>query len=302
MANPNPSSRGRSTILVLGVVFVAIAVGIGAFALLGSANQTYSYCTANSVIPAATQLTSDMVSCTSTTGKAPTGADLLTSDTIGQYEQSGFTARTILPNDVLQKSDFIRPPAPGATFDAAAAQTVQRFSDLVNGNERAIVIVGDPTTSFLTAGDKIDIFWVGVSGSSPDVLVARRLMTKMVLYVVPVTPPTAGSQPGGTEIILGLTDQEAQNLLYAGYVGDLRIAIVSPLDKSTDQVCQTDETYFANTYGITLPQPITSTPVLSFSTPAPSAGASGVVSVPTPTPTPVTLPGNSPAASLLPGC
>ena len=297
----NSSGRGRGMILVLGVVFIAIAAGGVALAVSSSASQSYSYCTAKVTIPAATQLTSAMVDCQSTTGKAPGGAEFLTSDTIGQYEQSGFTARTILPNDVLQKSDFIRPPAPGATFDPKTAQTVQRFSDLVSGSERAIVIIGDPTTSFLTAGDKIDIFWVGVSGSSPNTLVARRLMTKTVLYTVPVVPPAAGSQPSGTEIILGLTDQEAQNLLYASYIGDLRIAIVSPLDKSTDQVCQTDETYFANTFGIVLPQPVTATPTLSFSTPAPLASGATPAPVATPAPT-IQLPGASPAASGLPGC
>jgi hypothetical protein len=182
---------------------------------------------------------------------------------------------TIFKGTLLQKSFFYRPgPAPAASGnpgDPLAAQAyAYRWTELLTGDNRGVVIIVDPTSTYVSPGDYVDVVFVS------DVSVAR-MFTKKVLYVVPRTDPAASSTnsalPTGTALILdGVTAQEALALDYASVNGRIFVSVASPDSVGIPSTIEMTPEEFTKMFGITTPGNSAPPFVEPSPTPAPSDG------------------------------
>jgi Flp pilus assembly protein CpaB len=295
MAKPRSGRRVNVRIILAGVlVFIAF---VGAAEFVSVVNRSYTAVFATHLIPAGAILTADDFQVVPVSGGAapalPDSATALIDSGSIQDFVGRIAVNTIHTGSPLLYGDFFRPsvdnpvdasPVPGASpvsNPVASQYYVFSFSELLKPEDRAVVIVGDPTSSFVRVGDYVDVFFISPTS-------VRRLFTKRVIYAIPQPDPSAigdTNTPTGTAFILELNAQEAQDLIFAQTQGTLRIGLASPDSvNSTGTVVETTPDYFSKTYSVTLPGVPTPQPGPSA---LPSGGGGGL---PLPSPTPGGLP------------
>lgn len=301
----------RLTILV-GLMFV---VGVSVFGVLSAAQPSYYYIhVASRYLTPGMPLTANDLELVEAQGNGPgrlsfwgDGAGFI--DTYITPEQmteilaqTPIMVNTRYPGDEVRLSDLYVPSAvacasgvgsaaaPVPSLDPATPpRFAHRLTDLLCGNQRAIVITGDATSTFARAGDLVDLYIVL---TNDDSTVVKRLMTKRVIYVIDRLIPSDpyeldGYVPTGTTLILDFSAQDAQDLIYASTIGSLRIGLASPLsDDGTTVTEQSDAQRFVNTYGFQIPGLDILPEVLPETSPTPS---------PTPSPAPNSSPSPSPS-------
>jgi len=249
------SARGSLVgIRTIAIVLIAVGVGLGALLVFGSVNETYTAWVANARIMPGTVLDRSLVSETVRRGQ-PASDNLITGAEIDAVVGKLVTS-PLYAGDPIARSDFFVPVSPDGVFDPATVTLATKFSELIPAGTTPILIQGDPTSSFVSVGDQIDIYFVG------DVS-ARKILTKTVLYAVPVPAIGAGSRPAGTQFFLDTTSQEAQDLIALSYRGELRIALVSPLAEATDETVESTDAWLSRTYKVTVgaaPSPVEELP------------------------------------------
>ena len=306
MAKPRGGRRLNIRIILAGVlVFVAF---IGAAEFVQIVNRSYTAAFATRLIPAGAVLTAEDFQVVPVSGgdapALPGAAPALIDSANIQSFIGRIAVNTIHLGSPLLYGDFFKPadannpnpidasPAPGAALASnpvASQFYVFSFSELLKPTDRAVVIVGDPTSSFVRVGDYIDVYFISPTS-------VRRLFTKRVIYAITQPDPTLSGNtntPSGTSFILELNAQEAQDLIFAQTQGTLRIGLASPdsISGTAPNLVETTPDYFSKTYQVTLP---------GIAAPAPSPSAlpgSGGGGLPLPSPTPggLPLPSASPA-------
>jgi len=259
------------------------------FYVMSSMSRQYTYFVATREVPAGSYLTADEVQTETGTGD-PSGPNIITNVDDMNARLGTLVIRELLPNDVLEYSSvYFHRPESTASDNVYSQQYAWRFTEILPAGSRAVVITGDPTTTYVRAGDYVDVYY---AGTDPIAGVTVRLMYQaQVLYAIPQPDPannanTGGaSVPTGTSFVLDLTPQQAQDLIWAQVNGNIRVALAAPDVTPNAPVVITDQTYFDQTYGT--PSGITpgasgsagaSLPPLSGATAAPTSGIPGLPS------------------------
>lgn len=270
-------------LILAGVLVFAVLVGTGLF--IQTVNRSYTAAIAARLITAGSPLTSADYSIATFVGEPPSD------QVINNSQVNDFLGR-IATSDIhtgapLLRSDFYVPIDIGAAASAnpndpqAAQRYAYRFTELLSPNERAIVLIGEPTSALIRTGDFVDVYWI-----TPDNTVRQLLAHKQVIYVVPQGDPAANgvNSPTGTAFVIEpLSVQEVSDLLYAETNGQVRIGLASPASDSVIQNNESTVDWMSNTYKVTLPG----------ASPPPS----GVSPTPSATPAPSGLPMPSPSAA-----
>ena len=278
-------SGGRSINLMLILGGVAI---IGVFALvfysLSSLNKQYTYFVATHEVPAGAVLQSTDIAPMTGAGD-PIGNNVIVGTDAMNSHLGQLVTRELLTGDVLQYSALFWAADNSGNNPAdpnAGQHYAYRFTQLIPANNRGVVITGDPTTTYVRAGDYVDIYYA-------DATSVRRMFEAQVLYAIPQADPASGAAAGavgvptGTSFVLNLTPQQAQDLVWAQQNGTIRVALAPPdvTGGSTTQI--TNQTYFDQTYGVSAAGPVASgsgasLPPVSGASPVPSQGVPGLPS------------------------
>lgn len=206
---------------------------------------------------------------------------------------------------LLQKSNFYvrRDPAatPGPSDDPAAfaQRYAYRLSEIIPAGSSVVVLEGDPTASYVKAGDTVAVFTIH-TGS------VAMLFTAKVLYAVPrpdpANDPTYSTLPTGTSLVLDTTPAQAAALMFAEEFasgGQIRIALVSPDTAELPITPELTDQLFSETYHVTIggftPEPLPSTAPEESAAPADG----GIVPLPSTDPGASSSP--SPRPSSIPG-
>jgi hypothetical protein len=268
-------------------LILAGVVIIGAFAVvfffLSSMNKQYTYFVAITEVPAGSVLTSAEIAPRTGSGD-PIGNVIVGTDNMNAH-LGQLVTRELLVGDVIQYSTLFWHADNSANNPAdpnAGQHYAYRFTQLIPSDNRGVVINGDPTTTYVRAGDYVDIYFA-------DAASVRRMFEAQVLYAIPQTDPASGAAAGqvgvptGTSFVLNLTPQQAQDLVWAQQNGTIRVALAPPDVNQNSTTKITDQTYFDQTYGVSAVGPVpsgsgASLPPLSQATPAPSQGVPGLPS------------------------
>jgi Flp pilus assembly protein CpaB len=270
--------RRGLNIKIIGVIMLGGALALGALVLGTQGTRSYRPAVASTTIAAGSPLSADEFSVDGSIAGDPPSAMVLTAESvqplIGQLATS-----TIYPGQVLQTGNFFNPLAYDPTQPTQAYTT--RLTQLLTKDQRGLILLGDPTSTFVQVGDYIDVYWINDTS-------VRKLMTKRVIYSIVRNLPASNAAgadytPAGTSFILDLSSQEAQDLIYAQQHGQLRVSIASPDSALGVPTCETTADYFARTYKVTIPGV------------TPGSGSNGGLFPPTSTPAPLGTP--TPAAS-----
>lgn len=172
---------------------------------------------------------------------------------------------TIHAGSLLQRSDFyVRPLSdePLAVGESPVLST--SWSQLLGPDDHAVAIQGDPTTSFVRAGDVVDLFYVYENVEEGGGVIVQQLFTRRVLFAIPTPLATAdGGSATGTVVVIRTNAKEAQDLIFAQQTGELRVAVaaptveedpIEPVDART--VSPTTAASFEEDYNVTLPESI----------------------------------------------
>jgi Flp pilus assembly protein CpaB len=276
--------RSLNLTLLLGGVAIVGTFALVFYILLGL-NKQYTYFVAIREVPAGAVLESTDITAMTGSGN-PIGSNVI----IGTDEMNAhlgqLVTRELLVGDVIQYSTLFWQADNSSNNPAdpnAGQHYAYRFTQLIPANDRGVVITGDPTTTYVRAGDYVDIYYA-------DATSVRRMFEAQVLYAIPQVDPASGAAAGqvgvptGTSFVLNLTPQQAQDLVWAQQNGTIRVALAPPdvTGGSTTQV--TNQTYFDQTYGVSAvgsPGPVSSgasLPQVSGTTPVPSQGVPGLPS------------------------
>lgn len=309
MSSSRPrGSRSRFNIRLVALLLVAVAVFLGVIVAVGSLTRSYTVIVATQIISSGTPLADGQFAVVHVNGDAPslegsTASRPLNDADLDLYRGLLLT-NTIYPGSILQTGDFYA----AITYDPAHPEQsyATRLTQLLGKDARALVIEGDPTSTFVQVGDYIDIIWLpnfaelntpvlGPDGNPLPLTTlytnsAQRLFTKRVIYAVPrpaIDPAVdPAGQTTGTVFILDMSAQESQDLIWAQANGTLRITLASPESVSGTGTTVTTPDYFNNLYNIvTSPAPsVSPTPTPAIETPPPSP--SGVIALPSASPAP----------------
>jgi Flp pilus assembly protein CpaB len=284
-----PKSR-LVNLRVLVLLALSTIVFFGIFAVTGANRSAYEVLVASGYLAPGQKFTELAFTRALVQGDPLTssrGEVFLTPETVSQY-YGRIVVNGIYPGDPIRVSDFYRPAcdegltaaAPTPSPDPSAAPTdqpeadfVYRLTELLCEGRRVVVIEGDPTSTFVRAGDIVDLYLVADGGESGTQV--TRLFTKRVVYVITRSIPVAGDpatdefNPRGTAFVLDLTPDEVAILLGAQADGSIRVAIAPP--------GALDETVVPVEPGVS-PTP--------FPTPSPSVPGLPSPAVPTPAPSP----------------
>ena len=276
-------------LILAGVLVFAVLVGTGLF--IQAVNRSYTAAIANQLITAGSPLTSTDYTIATFIGEPPSDQVVNNSqvnDFLGKIATSDIhTGAPLLRSDFYVPIDISAAASANPSDPQAAQQYAYRMTELLGPNERAVALLGDPTSSFIRTGDYIDIFWI-----TPDNTVRQLLAHKKVVYVVPQGDPAANaiSAPTGTTFIVEpISVQEASDLFYAETNGQVRIGLASPASNPVVQGNESTSDWMSNTYKVTLPGASVPPP---GATPAPTD-----TPVPTGLPLPTGQPGSSPSPS-----
>lgn len=290
MAKPTGRGiRGLNIRLVGGMMSMTALVALTFIWFLSGNGTAYTAITATRTIPAgATFLETDYVAVI--LKDVPEGSMLITEADAATFIGRVATSE-IFAGALLQQSNFYKPAADQLPpLDPGKYAT--RFTEVLTGDQRAVALIGDPTSTYARPGDHVDVYFVGE-------FAVHKMFTKTIIYTVPrVDPANSESQdalPIGTAIVLDLTSQEAQDLIFAGKNGEIRIALAAPTSVNIPTTVETTFESFKNTYGVTLIQgdePVAPPPVDPLASPEPSDS----VILPTPTDGAPALPSASPSA------
>ncbi len=269
--------------------FALIGVSIAVYIGMSTMSKHYTYFTATRDIPAGAYLTEGDLQAVTGNGD-PSGPNIIVGTDDMNARLGTLVIRELLFGDTFQYSTvyFLRADQVSAPGDALAGQHfAYRFTEILPPGSRAIVINGDPTTTFVHAGDYMDVYFSDESS-------VRRMFEAKVIYAIPQPDPAAGaateggvSTPNGTSFVLDLTPQQAQDLVYAQTHGTIRVGLAAPNVDPNSNTATTDSTTFDKTYGATnvtgpsassAPNSGSSLPPLSVPTSAPTAGVPGLPS------------------------
>ena len=287
MSAPGRSGAKHSSALNVPMILGAIAI-IGVFAsvfyVMTSLNHQYTYFTATRDVPAGSFLTSDDIATVTGTGD-PSGPNVITNIDDMNARLGTLVVRELLPGDTLQYSTVYFHRVTDTNTDITSQQYAHRFTEILPAGSRAVVITGDPTTTYVRAGDYLDVYFADDNS-------VRRMFESKVIYAIPQIDPAnnaaAGggvSAPTGTSFVLDLTPQQAQDLVWAQLNGTVRVALAAPDVTSNSSTVITDQTYFNTTYGVSqvgVPgasaAPGSSLPPLTGASAAPTSGIQGLPS------------------------
>lgn len=173
-----------------------------------------------------------------------------------------------------------------------ASLTSDRLSSILKANERAIVLFGDPSSTFVRPGDMVDVYYLSSDGG------VKLLFTKEVRYSFTTYVAGSNETPAGTAFVLTFDGADAaaqiQDLVFAQRTGEFRVAIVAPGSIGTTTDSETTYQSFADTWQVTIggavPNPL---PVDPNASPSPSPSVDpNVTPSPDPSPSPSpTVPG-----------
>jgi Flp pilus assembly protein CpaB len=275
--------RSLNLTLVLGGVAIVATFAL-VFYFLSSMNKQYTYFVAIKEVPAGAMLQTTDIQAMTGSGD-PIGDNVIVGTDEMNSHLGQLVTRELLVGDVLQYSSLYWHSDNSANNPSdpnAGQHYAYRFTQLIQPNNRGVVITGDPTTTYVRAGDYVDVYYA-------DATSVRRMFEAQVMYAIPQSDPASGAGSGqvgvptGTSFVLNLTPQQAQDLVWAQQNGTIRIALAPPdvTGGSTTQV--TNQTYFDQTYGVSSVSPVSSgsgssLPPVSGVTPAPSQGVPGLPS------------------------
>ena len=242
---------GRFPVRLIAILMIALAVG--GLVLFVGASATKSYTAAIVTVQrinAGEALAKTSYEIRSFSGD-PASGDILDAKTAPSFEGKIATS-SIYQGAVLQASMFFQPVE---SFDPANPPYTNRISELIPKDSTGIVILGDPTSSLVQAGDRIAIYFAPKVTGSMATDYVTRLMVKRVLYAIPITTISDGARVSGTQFITDLSGQEAVDLTYAQRNGQLYIGLVSDLTNYDASVgpCTVDASKFASTYRVSIP-------------------------------------------------
>jgi len=292
--------------------FVVFLIAFGVFTVTqGSQKETIVYI-ATKPISAGNTLTQALFDAAfapvTVKGDISGGGALIVrnADVTAEGRCGGVIGRTLTNSlstgSVLQYSDLYLPigidgasaiDAGATATDAQAAAlndpictslTNDRLSSILKTNERAIVLFGDPSSTFVRPGDMVDVYYLSSDGG------VKLLFTKEVRYSFTTYVAGSNETPAGTAFVLTFEGAEAASQTRTG---EFRVAIVAPGSIGTTTDAETTFQSFADAWGVTIggavPNPI---PVDPNATPTPE-----VTPVPevTPTPAPDASPTPTPA-------
>lgn len=303
-SRPRGSSR-RFNVRLVALLLVAMAVMLGAIVTVGSITRSYAAIVATQVLSAGTPLADGQFAVIKVSGDAPFHEGSTASRPLNDADLDTYRGRlltnTVYPGSILQTGDFYVP----TTFDPANPEQsyATRLTELLGKDQRALVIEGDPTSTFVQVGDYIDVIWlpdfdklnapqIGPDGNPLPLTnsytnSAQRLFTKRVVYAVPrpaIDPAgNPSEQTTGTIFILDLSAQESQDLIWAQNNGTLRITLASPESVTGAGTNVTTPDYFKNLYNINTGPAVTPVP---SATPVELPVASGVPGLPSASPAP----------------
>lgn len=291
MTSTRTKSGSRFNLRIIGLVAIGFAVFLGAIVFFGSASKSYTVAVANQMIPAGGTLATEAFTMVPVSGDQPALAEdqpsqMLTESNIDTYRGQMLT-NTVYPGEVLQAGDFFNPSAYDPTKPADQQIKALRLSDLLPKNARGILLYpaqNDPTSTFVQAGDLVDVYWVpnipSIVNPESAAHQSQKLFTKRVLFVLPRLVPAAGQEgatdytPTGNAYLLDLTDEEAGSLSCAMANGDIRLALAGPNSDPVGQTVTVDPTYFpqlcAITSGTLVPSPSPSESPAASSSEVPS--------------------------------
>lgn len=283
MSSARKASSRRINLRIIGLVVLALTVFLGVLTIIGSASRSYTVAVATKAVLAGQALSADAYRMVTINGDLPTNDQGVTPFIQEEDIDSILGAvliNNVYPGSFLQKSDFFIP----AKYDPANPTQVyaHRLTELLPKDGRTVVIIGDPTSTFVQAGDFVDVYAVREmimpDGSSQKI--TQKMFTKRVLFAItrPIPGPEGSADyvPNGTAFGLQLNAQEAQDLIYAQSVGEIRISLSNPESVDNPQTIVTDQDYFNKTYLVTTIEPSpspSSEPSLEpspFASPAPN--------------------------------
>lgn len=296
MLGQRPKSR-LLNLRILVLLGLSTIVFFGIFAVTGANRSAYEVLVASGYLAPGQKFTELAFTRALISGDPLTSARgevFLTPENVAEY-YGRIVVNGVYPGDPIRVSDFYRPACDEASAVIVAPDTtptpttsegtfVYRLTELLCEGRRVVVIEGDPTSTFVRAGDVVDLYLVeDVADTGAQV---TRLFTKRVIYVITRSIPVAGDpatdqfNPRGTAFVLDLTPDEVAVLLGAQANGTIRVSIAPPSaleELSGPSVTPT-------------PGPTPTPSVPGLPTPSPI--------IPTPTPTPVT-PTPSPSGGLI---
>ena len=267
MARPRPRFRGLN-VKMIGAVLIGFALILGAFVYVQQGQKSYTVLIAQRAIPAGVALQNGDVLAVTVNGDAPAGNLIQNKDITPFYGRIAVNA--IAAGDAVRSSDFFLAPiapVPGASVDpnvpAPSGSYIYRFSELLQPDQRGIVVLGDPTTAFVRVGDYVDVLFVAPPTATDLLPTVARIMTK--------PDPAAGGgtgEPTGAAFVLAINEQEATGLVCAQQVGSLRVLLASPASVGKPSTTPTIDVSVLCTAGLVAPSPSAS----ASTEPSPSDG------------------------------
>lgn len=289
MLGQRPKSR-LLNLRILVLLGLSTVVFIGILLVTGSGRNSYEVLVANGYLAPGQKFTELAYTRLLLSGdplSSARGEVFLTPENVEQF-YGRIVVNGVYPGDPIRTSDFYRPACDEAalatpvTPDASADPSgvaqgtfVYRLSELLCEGRRIVVIDGDPTSTFVRAGDIVDLYLV--EDVADGGALVTQLFTKRVIYVITRSIPVAGDpatdqfSPRGTAFVLDLTPDEVSRLLAAQANGTIRVSIAAPnaIDSGGTPVT---------------PSPSPSVPGLPEVSPTPSPLPTPVVPTPTPSP------------------
>lgn len=180
------------------------------------------------------------------------------------------------------------PKAAALNDPICTSLTNDRLSSILKTNERAIVLFGDPSSTFVRPGDMVDVYYLSSDGG------VKLLFTKEVRYSFTTYVAGSNETPAGTAFVLTFEGADAaaqiQDLVFASRTGEFRVALVAPGSAATTTDVETTFQSFADAWQVTIggavPNPLPVDPTVSPS-PSPSESVAPSPSTePSPLPTP----------------